>query len=250
MPDFKKNIQMWEAPRWSRAVNRINLYLTGDLFGGPKLIKMAWVINFHKFLTAFFVLLLMNWYDNFSKTAYIYLAIHGSYGFIWVLKHFAFRDKKWEVKITFAGALFIFIFLSTYWIAPFILISNIFKANTEIVSNYYMAFIIALYAFGITIMTVSDSQKNFTLRYRKGLITDGMFKHIRHPNYLGEMMIYASFAFLAGHWIPWIVLGYWWSMVFLVNMLTIESSLSRFPEWEKYRSGTGMVLPWKLFKRK
>ena len=239
-----------KAQRLSETVNRINVYMTEDLFGGPKLLKMAWVINLHKFFNALVIFLMMNNYNNFSKEAYIYLALHGSYGIAWVLKHFAFRDKKWEVKITFAGALFIFTFLSSYWIAPFVLISNIFKTNAESLSNSYLAFIITLYVFGLIIMIASDSQKNVTLKFREGLITDGMFKYIRHPNYLGEMMIYASFALLADFWIPWVVLAFWWVMVFLVNMLNIESSLSRFSEWEKYRSGTGMLFPWKLLTRK
>lgn len=74
-----KNIQAHEAPQWTRLVNKSSFYLTEDLFGGPKLIKMAWVINLHKFLTAFVVLFMMNYYGNFSKEAYIYLALHGSY---------------------------------------------------------------------------------------------------------------------------------------------------------------------------
>ena len=42
--------------------------------------------------------------------------------------------------------------------------------------------------------SVADAQKYFTLRLKRGLITDGMYRYIRHPNYLGEMMLYGSFA--------------------------------------------------------
>ena len=37
-------------------------------------------------------------------------------------------------------------------------------------------------------MIASDAQKYFTLRLKRDLITDGMYRFIRHPNYLGEMM--------------------------------------------------------------
>ncbi len=40
------------------------------------------------------------------------------------------------------------------------------------------------------------------LKVRRGLITDGFFARTRNPNYLGEMMIYGSFAALSMHWIP------------------------------------------------
>ena len=41
-------------------------------------------------------------------------------------------------------------------------------------------------------MTGSDAQKHFTLKVRIGLITDGFFTRIRHPNYLSEMMIFST----------------------------------------------------------
>ena len=45
-----------------------------------------------------------------------------------------------------------------------------------------------------------DAQKYYTLQFKKGLITDGMFRYIRSPKYLGEMMIYSSYALLANVW--------------------------------------------------
>ena len=49
---------------------------------------------------------------------------------------------------------------------------------------------------GCVIMIAADGQKYFTLRLQRGLITDGLYRYIRHPNYLGEMMIYGSFALM------------------------------------------------------
>jgi protein-S-isoprenylcysteine O-methyltransferase Ste14 len=240
-----KEDQKWKVPKWVGLVNKFNIFLSQDLLGGPKVIKMAWVINLHKFLTAFIIIFLMVWFDNYSKAAYIYLALHGTYGFCWVLKHFAFRDQKWETKVTFGGALFLFILLATYWLAPYLLISNLFINNQVDWPDILCTISISLCLLGMTIMIASDCQKHFTLKYKSGLIKSGMYCYIRHPNYLGEMMIYASFALLVNHWLPWIVLAYWWCMIFLVNMLLIESSLSRFPEWKAYKANTGMLIPWK-----
>jgi len=47
-------------------------------------------------------------------------------------------------------------------------------------------------------MIAAEAQKYFTLRLESGLITDGVFRYVRHPNYLGEMMIYGSFALMSG----------------------------------------------------
>ena len=56
-------------------------------------------------------------------------------------------------------------------------------------------------------------------------------------------MIYAAYALLVQHWLPWVILAYWWSLIFYVNILKAESSLSRYPEWEAYKAGSGMLLP-------
>lgn len=239
-----------EVPKWAKNINAFNTYLTQDLLGGPKVIKIAWVINLHKFLIVFIVALLMIWFKNYSTTAWVYMALHGTYGFCWILKHVAFRDPKWEIKVTFGGAIFLFLLLATYWIAPYLLISDVLGANRPPPSNWLLAFCIALFALGMTIMIASDCQKNFTLKYQRGLITGGMFAYVRHPNYLGEMMLYASFALLVQHWIPWVVLAYWWTTVFFVNMLVIESSISRYSEWEAYKSRTGRLFPWQFFMTK
>ena len=240
-----ETIKKQEAPNWVKAVHAFNTYLSQDLFGGPKSIKLAWVINLHKFLTVFVIALFMILFKNYSTVAWIYLALHGTYGFCWLLKHVSFRDANWETRATFGGAAFLFLLLATYWVAPYLLISNALGTGRPAPSNWLLAFCIALFILGVTIMTASDCQKNIILQYRRGLITDGMFKYVRHPNYLGEMMLYFSFALLVQHWLPWLILAYWWVTIFLVNMLIIESSLSRYAEWEAYKARTGMFLPWR-----
>jgi steroid 5-alpha reductase family enzyme len=53
---------------------------------------------------------------------------------------------------------------------------------------------IGLYAIGISLMLTSDAQKTFTRQVRPGLITTGLFAYTRNPNYLGEILLYLSFA--------------------------------------------------------
>ncbi len=241
-------IKKQEAPGWARTIDAFNTYLSQDLLGGPKLIKMAWVINLHKFLTAFIVALLMIGFNNTSTAAWVYMALHGAYGLCWLLKHVAFRDPKWDTKVTIGGALALFLLLALYWVAPYLLISR--ASGLPAPPNWLIAFCIALFTVGLTIMVASDCQKQYTLKYRRGLITEGMFKHVRHPNYLGEMMLYSSYALLAQHWIPWVILAYFWTALFLVNMQMIQSSISRYPGWEAYKARTGMLLPWRFFMSK
>ncbi len=83
--------------------------------------------------------------------------------------------------------------LLPYWVAPFLIASG--RTTTPPVP--VMGIAVLLHTLGVAIMLVSDAQKYYTLQYKKGLITDGMFKYIRSPNYLGEVMIYSSYGLVA-----------------------------------------------------
>ena len=71
---------------------------------------------------------------------------------------------------------------------------------------------------GCLIMIAADAQKCFMLRLKRGLITDARYRFIRHPNYLGEMMIYGSFVLIVWHWLPIAVMTWVWEGVLAVNM--------------------------------
>ena len=86
--------------------------------------KIKYPINLHKGLTAGVVICLMFWFDNFSTGAWVYLALHGSYGFLWLMKDRMYPDKKWEEDVSIPYAVLVFVALGMYWIAPYILISQ------------------------------------------------------------------------------------------------------------------------------
>lgn len=217
-------------------------YLNEDFLGGPKVLKAAWVINLQKGGTLPFVLFLMWHFDVWTPTAWTYLILHGSYGLCWLLKDLVFPDPNWERKVTFPSAfMMIAAVLGPYWFAPIIIVHDHVERPA-----WFLAAASVLYVLGVVLMMGADAQKYFTLQAKRGLITNGFFARVRHPNYLGEMMLYGSFALLAGHWLPWAILAWVWGFVFLPNMLRKEASMSRYPEWEAYKARSGFLLP-KLF---
>lgn len=226
-----------------RKMAAFNRYVSEDFLGGPRPLRLATVINAQKGATMLFVAALMVAYGNFSTVAWIYLALHGTYGLCWLLKDRAFPDPRWEVRVTIGGAIMTWVLvLGLYWVIAFLAVSNVLEPRPP-PSNALLAGAVALHTFGLALMIGADAQKSFTLRLRKGLIEDGLFKRVRHPNYLGEMMLYAAYALLARHWLAWAILAWVWSAVFLVNMKRIEASISRHPGWEAYRARTGLLLP-------
>lgn len=203
--------------------------------------KIAYPINLHKGLTAFVVLGLMYYFKNYSIGAWVYLALHGSYGFLWLFKDRVYPDKKWEEDVSIPYALLVFFALGLYWIAPYILISQ-----HKMPGDMIIAGAVALNMFGSVLHFGSDAQKYFTLKYKSGLITEGFFARCRNPNYLGELMIYVGFAMLSMSWMGYIGIGLFFIFVFIPGMIRKDKSLSRYPEFTAYKKRSGLLLP-KIF---
>ena len=230
-------------PPWATALATLSRYLSQDFLGGPKLLRMSWVINAQKGLTLLFVAGLMAWYGNTSTEAWIYLALHGSYGIAWVMKDVAFPDPRWQVRITFGGGFMtVALVLGLYWVFPVLLISDVLGPRPN-ASPALLAGAVTLHTLGLFLMVAADAQRHFTLRYRQGLITDGLYRYVRRPNYLGEMMIYGTYALMVRHWVAWAILAWVWGAVFLPNMALTDASLSRHDGFREYKSRTGLLLP-------
>ena len=233
-----------KAPAWATVMGRVNHYLMIDFGGGPRPWKVAWVIDFHKIATFPLLALFIAWYHNTSTAAWIYLAMHGSYGLVWVIKDLTLPDPNFQRRITIGGGINGFVaLLGWYWVFGWLLISGVSRPVYPLPDYAWFCLCISLCIVGCAIMIAADAQKYFTLRHQRGLITDGMYRYIRHPNYLGEMMTYGSFALMVWHWLPFVVLAWVWGGLFAVNMTLKEASMSRYPEWAEYRRRSWRLLP-------
>ena len=195
-------------------------------------------INLHKGSTFIFVLALMVIYQNFTIGAWVYLALHGTYGILWLLKDRLFPDKRWEQEIPIWAGILSFFLINLYWVAPFILISS-----GSVPSPPLIAAAISINILGVFLHYTSDAQKYYTLKYKSGLITEGFFARCRNTNYVGEVFIYFSFALLVQHWLAFVILGLFVAVIFFPNMFKKDKSLSRYPEFEEYKANSGLILP-------
>ncbi len=228
-------------PTWAGGLYNFVGYMTEDFGGGPKWLKMAWVINFHKIFTLFLIAGMMIYLGNFSTAAWVYLGLHGIYGYCWLVKDFGFRDSSFNSRVTWGGALMAYLLLvGWYWLFPWF-----FLTRAAPPSNALLFAAIAIHTWGITWMIAADCQKFFQLKYRKGLVTTGMFRYTRNPNFFGEILIYLAYAMLAAHWLTWIVFAYA-VLYFYTRMLVKDGSISRYPEWDAYESGSSRLIPWRI----
>ena len=200
--------------------------------------KLNQIINLHKGLTVFVVAGLMMFYKNYSIAAWVYLSLHGTYGILWLLKEKIFPDPYFKEKINLITSITGFIFLGSYWIAPFILISS-----QKSVSYPIIAASISINIIGVFLHFASDAQKYFTLKIKKELIKDGFFKNIRNTNYLGEILIYLSFAILSVSFIPFAILALFFFGVFLPRMQKKDKSLTKYASFGEYKRISGLLLP-------
>ena len=203
--------------------------------------KQKFYIDTHKGLTSIYVLSLIFLFSAWDNTnIFIYLALHGSYGILWILKSYIYPDRQWESTCSIWYGLFIWMGLSLYWISPYIIITQ--NINPP---NWYLAVCIMIYIIGIFLHFTSDMQKFTQLKYKPNmLIKNIMFSRIRNMNYLGELLIYLGFSLLAMHWIPILVLFIFIIIIWIPNMIKKDKSLSRYNDFDDYKKKSYSFLPY------
>eukprot|EP00828_Plagiopyla_frontata_P038709 TRINITY_DN5080_c0_g3_i3.p3 TRINITY_DN5080_c0_g3~~TRINITY_DN5080_c0_g3_i3.p3 ORF type:complete len:144 (+),score=10.87 TRINITY_DN5080_c0_g3_i3:447-878(+) len=104
---------------------------------------------------------------------------------------------------------------------------------------------------------IADCQKYFILQTRqqliskkefdqqkkgKFLITSGIFSYSRNPNYLGEILIYSSFAILSENQLVWKLFSLIWLTLFWGRMIVKENSLRQKDGWNEYAKRSSFLL--------
>ena len=196
-------------------------------------------INLHKILVWPVTLGLMWIFRNVSIEMCVYLALHGTYSILWLLKQRWYPDRRFDARRPFSiGFAFVFLPLASYYVAPYLVASRHVALPAPLI-----AAILSLYTLGVFLHYVGDAQKFYTLRAKPGLITDGLFSWVRNPNYLGEIMIYSAFAALSAHWLPFLIVAAWTAFFFIPGARAKDRSLARYPAYADYRKRTSALIP-------
>ncbi len=207
------------------------------------MLKHKYYIDSHKALTGPYVLALIAAYHQWDNlVAWIYLALHGTYGVLWLLKSIYFGDKNWERPVRFFGmGLITWLALSLYWVTPWLIVSG----RNHPIQPWMIAVCVSMFGFGVFFHFASDMQKHMSLAYRRGtLLTEGLWSRSRNPNYFGELLIYLGFSLLAMHWLPLVALALFVVTTWVPNMRRKDRSLSRYPEFAEYKAHTKLIIPY------
>jgi protein-S-isoprenylcysteine O-methyltransferase Ste14 len=202
--------------------------------------KLNHFIDTNKGLTFIVILLMMGIYRQWDNpTAWVYLALHGSYGILWVIKTRLFPDANWVRPTSLWFGLVSWAALMLYWIPAWLLTSRGIQAPAWI-----LALSIILFTFGNFFHFTSDMQKFVQLRYAPGeLITDGFLGLSRNINYFGEFLTYAAFALLPLTWLAFLPLLLFILTFWIPNILKKERILASLPGYAEYRKRVKTFFP-------
>jgi steroid 5-alpha reductase family enzyme len=202
--------------------------------------KHKYYMNMNKGITLFVMLLFIYIYNQWQNpTAFVYVALHGTYGILWLLKSMIFPDKAWEKKVSLWFGLLSWFTLVLYWIPGWMLMSRNINAPA-----WYLGLCISIYIFGVFFHFTSDMQKHVMLDARPNeLITDRMMSLSRNINYFGEFLIYLSFALLPMTWKAFVPLAIFMIFYWSYNIIKKERSLAIKPGFREYKEKVKLFIP-------
>lgn len=130
---------------------------------------MRYTINVFKGATFLWVLILMNYFQNFSTGMYLYLFLHGTYGFAWLAKDLIFPDPRFMQVVSIGASVNCFLFLTLYWTISIPLAAGLGISEPSLAR---VVLLVVLYLGGLVLMLGSDYQKSEILKRKKGMAFD------------------------------------------------------------------------------
>lgn len=200
-------------------------------------------INVAKVLTILGLIALAGVYGIQDQRQVIYLGLHISYCSWWLLEQWLFPQRRQQIftnKVGLLTFLVILLFVGGLYALP----GYLAFTNPNPIADLSIGIALPLFIFGSLINTAADVQKMTAKEMGAGLVKDGIWRSIRHVNYLGDLMRYISFSVIAGSWwaalVPGIIL-----LIYLQRIAQKEQSMSeKYPEFAAYQANSTRLLPW------
>ena len=200
-------------------------------------------INVAKIVTILCLVALALIYGVQEERQVIYLCLHIGYCLWWLLEQWLFPDRRQQIfteKVGITTSIFIVLFVGVFYCLP----GYLAFTNPNPASYITIAVALPLYIFGSLINTGADVQKTTAKKLKGGLVKDGIWRSVRHVNYLGDLMRYSSFSVIAGDWKAFILPGII-TLLYLQRISQKEQSMSdKYPEFTAYKENSSRLLPW------
>jgi protein-S-isoprenylcysteine O-methyltransferase Ste14 len=199
-------------------------------------------INTAKVVTIGLLLAFAALYGVRDMRQVVYLSLHISYCLWWLLEQWCFPERRRQLftdrvgPLRFAAAL---LFIGVLYSLP----GWLAFLNPQPISYATVAVALGLFSFGGWINTSADVQKMTAKAMGAGLVSDGIWRRVRHVNYLGDLLRYLSFAVVAGQGWAYLVPA----LVLMIYLLRIDDKerrmAAKYPEFAAYKGRSVRLLP-------
>ncbi|MEQ8963927.1 MAG: DUF1295 domain-containing protein [Coleofasciculus sp. C2-GNP5-27] len=200
-------------------------------------------INVAKIVTIFCLIALALIYGVNDERQVIYLCLHISYCLWWLLEQWLFPQRRQQLfteKIGILTFLTVILFVGVFYSLP----GYFAFTNSNPVTYLTIAITLPLYIFGSLINTGADVQKMVAKSMGSGLVKDGIWRSVRHVNYLGDLMRYTSFSVMAGSLWAFLLPGVI-TLLYLQRISQKEQAMTaKYPDFAAYQQNSSRLLPW------
>lgn len=164
-------------------------------------------------------------------------------------KRYVHLRQNWRGNITLN--MFLRVYIVQAILATIICISIIVLQHAKLEWSWPVWLGIGVWAVGFFFETVGDAQlrRHLSVRRNKGkLMTSGLWRYTRHPNYFGEATMWW------GIWIATLATPFWWIallspllitylLLFVSGAPMTEKAFEGRPGWAEYKARTSIFLP-------
>jgi len=200
-------------------------------------------INAAKALTILLLLVLAATLGVGDMRQVLYLSLHISYCLWWLIEQWLFPLRKEQLfteRVGLGGFVMALLFIGVLYALPGLAAF----LNPAPIANETVALGVCLFVFGSLINATADVQKMTAKAMGAGLVADGIWRKVRHVNYLGDLLRYLSFAVVAGlawaYVVPALVL-----LLYLQRIGQKERQMgAKYGEFAAYQGRSTRLVPW------
>ena len=200
-------------------------------------------INVAKVVTILCLIVLALIYGIHELRQVIYLCLHISYCLWWLLEQWLFPQRRHQIftdQVGMSTFLIILLFVGVFYASP----GYGAFVNPNPIAYSTVAVALPLYIFGSLLNTGADVQKMTAKSMGSSLVKDGIWRSVRHVNYLGDLMRYTSFSVIAGSLWAFLLPGVI-TLLYVPRIIQKEQEMvAKYPDFAAYQQSSTRLLPW------
>ncbi len=256
------HLDLWLALLIADICATVITYIFSVIFSNASVYDPYWSVQPIVILTAFAVtrpmgivqwlLLVAVWFWGVRLTANWAYVFQNLCHQDWRYTHYKEKTGKAYQLANFFGIHLVPTLIVYGCVLPAVFASQ-YSTETTANAGSYIFFVVSIGA-AVLQMTADIQMHKFRKSKKGGLIRDGVWKYSRHPNYLGEILMWwgvglAVLCVMPERW--WLLAGALANtlMFLFISIPLAEGRQSQKPTWQEYKSQTRMLLPFPRFRK-